>query len=136
MRFTKIKPYETSTTTYWISSVYKVVNYNAGEYFAYYIPDGYPNWGENVATPPLSKRISSSPWPIRYYPDLEQAKTACIEHAKNHSPDLKTLQRANALTISLKKQQIAWKANKAEREMLEADPADCFDAGDFVGGGQ
>jgi len=108
LNFTEIHPYETSGLTYWVSGIYKIASYHPGEFFAYYIPDGYPNWGENVATPPLSKRISSSPWPLYYYPDFDQAKAACVAHSKKHTPAERTLECAKAHAAEMQSQQAQW----------------------------
>jgi hypothetical protein len=90
--WTRIKPYGPDAYTYWVKGIYKIVSYNPGEYHAYYIPDRYDNWGENVAPPPYRNHIGNGYWPA-----LGAAIAACDEHAKTHRPKPKTVRRAAEL---------------------------------------
>lgn len=82
MNWTRIEPW------YWIAGIYKVVSYREGEFFAYYMPDHYKNWGDYVSQPPDNGRYS------KCWSSFESAEAACVEHSKRHTPKPKTVKRA------------------------------------------
>jgi hypothetical protein len=89
--------------TYWISGIYKVVRYRAGEYYAFYIPEGWKNWGNYVAQSDDKVACKGHCGSARCtgwhnaWPTLRQAQKACREHAKNHMPSDTTLIRAKEI---------------------------------------
>ena len=86
MNFTKINPYE--DVSYWISGIYKIVSYRAGEFHAYYMPDHYKNWGDHPE-PETDNGKYGTCWST-----LKKAKEACERHARNHQPKPATVKRA------------------------------------------
>jgi hypothetical protein len=93
MNWTKIKMYSDSDHTYWISGIYKVVSYgDPGSFWAYYIVDGYQNWGDHPSAPPDQNFRGWKCWST-----LEAAQSACEHHAKTHTPKPRTIERAAEL---------------------------------------
>jgi hypothetical protein len=76
--------------TYWISGIYKIVNYgDADTFFAYYMPDYYKNWGDHPSTPPDTNFRQYKCWAT-----LESAQLACERHQQTHTPKPATVKRA------------------------------------------
>ena len=87
-----------SNIRYWIWGIYKVVSYRSGEYYAYFIQDHQDNWGDYVSPPPdPSKAIRGD----MCWKSLASAKRACVNHAKTHTPALRTTNRAERLLAVL-----------------------------------
>jgi hypothetical protein len=95
MTFTRIKPYGDDAYTYWISGIYKIVSYRAGEFLAFYIRDDHQNWGDYVSPPPDNGKHG------KCWSTLKAAKSACAEHAKTHSATAKTVKRAAEIKAAL-----------------------------------
>lgn len=91
MDFIEIKPYDEdscTSCTYWISGIYKIVSYEPGEYYAFYIPDHFYNWGNFVSQPPHLGKHG------HVWNSFDAAVNSCIAHADCHKPKDKTVKRA------------------------------------------
>ena len=95
--WTKINPFGPDAYAYWISGIYKIVSYNDGEYLAYFIPDHYNNWGDQVSKPPDDAKQQGS----KCWKTLQSAKDACARHAAAHRPAPKTVARAEDIRTCL-----------------------------------
>lgn len=93
MAWAKIKMYDETGPTYWVSGIYKVVSYDGIHFHAYYIPDHYKNWGDNPSKPPRTEQGYPNP----FWPTLEAAQDCCEAHSMTYIPAPKTVRRAGEL---------------------------------------
>jgi len=90
MNFVRIQPYkEDDEYLYWICGIYKIVSYEKGKYYAYFIQEHQNSWGDLVSSPPYD-----GGW--KY---LKDAKKACEDHRERYKPSAKTIRRAKELKI-------------------------------------
>jgi hypothetical protein len=93
MNWTKIKLYDDSDHLYWVSGIYKVVNYgDPTAFWAYYIVDGRKNWGDHPSPPPHQNGLKWKCWNT-----LESAQASCEAHSKIHTPKTATVIRSQVL---------------------------------------
>ncbi len=72
----KLQPYGPDGAAFSFAGVYKIINYRAAEYHAYYLRIGADNWGIRVAP--------------RTWDTIEEAKAACEAHSHWYMPGDKT----------------------------------------------
>ena len=115
---------------YWISGVYKIVLYNPGEYYAYYIPDGWLNWGQHVAKP--ADKVPCTGCGAAYCPGwhnayrtIKRAKAAITRHAAQHDPAPHTVKRAAEILAALIEEHYAAPADLAELDGCDSCADGC-----------
>ena len=100
MTFTRIQPYGPDAYTYWIDGIYKIVSYDKGEYFAYFIQNWANNWGDHVSEPPDEcPRFSAAD---KCWNTLAAAKQACKDHKEHYTPSPKIIKRAAEILTAIK----------------------------------
>lgn len=98
----RLAPYGEDSYIYWFNGIYKIVHYqtrpgNTPLWHAYYIPDHYKNWGDNVGKPatyPIGQGMTTTGWE-----SLEKAMTVCEEHAETYTAKPSTLKRAGEIMV-------------------------------------
>jgi hypothetical protein len=95
MTFTRIKPYGDDAYTVWISGIYKIVSYRAGEFHAYFIQDFCQNWGDHPEVETDNGKHG------KCWSSMSRAKAACERHANGYTPKANTVKRAAEIKASL-----------------------------------